>query len=76
MQSVQSVQSVPSVQLSRREVEVLSLVMEGKPSREVAEALFISKRTVDFHLERIYGKLSVSNRIQAFREANRQGLIP
>src|SRR4028118_749087 len=65
-----------AVKLTKREVEVLTLVIEGKSSKEVAEQLFVSKRTVDFHLANIYSKLSVSNRVQAFREATRRGLIP
>lgn len=65
-----------SVKLTKREVEVLTLVIEGKSSKEVAEQLFVSKRTVDFHLANIYDKLNVTNRVQAFREATRRGLIP
>lgn len=65
-----------SVKLTKREIEVLTLVIEGKSSKEVAEQLFVSKRTVDFHLANIYEKLNVSNRVQAFREATRRGLIP
>ncbi len=64
-----------SVKLTRRELEVLSLVVEGKSSKDVADALFVSKRTVDFHLANIYDKLQVSNRVQAFRRATRLGLI-
>jgi DNA-binding CsgD family transcriptional regulator len=63
------------VKLTKREVEVLSLVIEGKSSKEVADQLFVSKRTVDFHLANIYSKLSVSNRLQAFHEATRRGLL-
>ena len=65
-----------SVKLTRRELEVLSLVVEGKSSKDVADTLFVSKRTVDFHLANIYDKLQVSNRVQAFRRATRLGLIP
>lgn len=65
-----------SVKLTKREIEVLTLVIEGKSSKEVADQLFVSKRTVDFHLANIYTKLSVTNRVQAFREATRRGLIP
>ena len=65
-----------SVKLTKREIEVLTLVIEGKSSKEVAEQLFVSKRTVDFHLANIYDKLNVTNRVQALREAMRQGLIP
>jgi len=64
-----------TISLTKREIEVLSLVLEGKSSREVAEALFCSKRTVDFHLARIYGKLQVTNRVQAMRRITVLGLL-
>jgi len=64
------------VRLTKREIEVLTHVIKGKSSREVAEALFVSKRTVDFHLANVYDKLRVSNRVQAYRRATRLGLIP
>ncbi len=63
------------VRLTKREIEVLALVLEGKSSREVAAALYCSKRTVDFHLARIYEKLQVSNRVQAMRRAALLGLV-
>ena len=65
-----------AVKLTKREIEVLTLVIEGKSSKEVADMLYVSKRTVDFHLANIYDKLQVSNRVQAFRRAARLGLIP
>ena len=65
----------PVAKLTRREIEVLTQVMEGKSSREVAEELFVSVRTVDFHLANVYSKLNVSNRVQAFRQATRLGLL-
>lgn len=64
------------VKLTKREIEVLTLVVQGNASKEVADRLFVSKRTVDFHLANIYDKLHVSNRVQAFRRATRLGLIP
>jgi len=64
------------VRLTKREIEVLSLIAQGYSSREAADTLFVSKRTVDFHLANIYDKLQVSNRVQAFRAATRLGLIP
>ena len=63
------------VRLTKREIEVLSLVLEGKSSREVADSLFCSKRTVDFHLARIYDKLQVTNRVQAMHRATMLGLV-
>ncbi len=64
------------IKLTKREIEVLMLVIEGRASKEVADLLYISKRTVDFHLANIYDKLQVTNRVQAFRRAARLGLIP
>ncbi|MBC7806782.1 MAG: response regulator transcription factor [Akkermansiaceae bacterium] len=64
------------IHLTKREVEVLTLVIEGKSSKEVAEHIYISKRTVDYHLANIYKKLDVTNRVQAFREATRRNLLP
>lgn len=64
-----------AVGLTRREIEVLSLVMEGKSSQEIADILVCSKRTVDFHLSKIYDKLQVSNRVQAVRQATALGII-
>ena len=64
-----------NIKLTKREIEVLTLVIEGKASKEVADVLFVSKRTVDFHLANIYDKLKVTNRVQAFRRAMRLGLI-
>lgn len=69
-------QSHRPVRLTKREVEVLSLIAQGYSSKEAADRLFVSKRTVDFHLGNIYEKLEVSNRVQAFRAATRLGLIP
>ncbi len=68
-------QENPTVKLTRRELEVLNLISEGKSSREVAAELVCSKRTVDFHLARIYEKLKVSNRVQAMRRAALLGLV-
>ncbi|MCR4278122.1 MAG: response regulator transcription factor [Candidatus Berkelbacteria bacterium] len=62
--------------LTKRELEVLSLIAEGHSSREAAETLYLSKRTVDFHLSNIYDKLQVNNRVQAFCVATRLGLLP
>lgn len=49
-------------QLSAREREVAMLAAEGIASREIAERLFVSPRTVENHLQRAYVKLGVSNR--------------
>jgi FixJ family two-component response regulator len=52
--------------LSEREREVLARVLEGKSSRQVGEALFISAKTVDFHRARIMQKLGVRSTAELF----------
>jgi DNA-binding CsgD family transcriptional regulator len=61
--------------LSAREVEVLRLVAQGLTNAEVAERLFISSRTVGWHLGYIYRKLGFSSRTEATRFAAEHGLL-
>jgi DNA-binding NarL/FixJ family response regulator len=60
--------------LTRREVEVLSLVAAGGTNRAVAESLFISERTVERHLANIFIKAGVSSRTEAAAYAFKQDL--
>ncbi len=53
--------------LSDREREVLELVLEGKPSRQIGEELCISVKTVEFHRARIMQKLQVRSAAELFR---------
>jgi len=55
----------PKVMLSTREQEVLALISEGKSNKDIAQALFISLRTVKFHVSSILGKLNAKNRTEA-----------
>ena len=64
------------VRLSRREVEVLLLISQGYSSLQVADIMFISKRTVDFHLANTFAKFNVSNRVRAIHIARSMGLLP
>jgi DNA-binding CsgD family transcriptional regulator len=50
-------------QLTAREQEIASLVAAGLSNRQIAEKLFISRRTVDAHLEHIFGKLGITSRV-------------
>ncbi len=54
-------------QLSEREREVLECVLAGQPSRQIAEALFISVKTVEFHRARIMQKLGVRSSAELFK---------
>ena len=60
--------------LTRREVEVLSLLAEGMRNAEIAERLVVSTKTVDHHVSAILRKLEVRNRGEAAAEAARRGL--
>ncbi len=64
-----------TVRISRREVEVLRLLAEGQTDREIAEALFLSTKTVSHHVGRILGDLGVATRTAAAVRAVRYGLI-
>jgi predicted ATPase/class 3 adenylate cyclase/DNA-binding CsgD family transcriptional regulator len=55
--------------LSRRELEVLRLLAEGKTAGEIATQLFISSRTAEHHVQNIYTKIGVSSRVAATRWA-------
>jgi two-component system nitrate/nitrite response regulator NarL len=61
--------------LTRRELEVLLLLVEGLSQPEIAEKLFISPKTVGKHIEHILAKLGVHNRAQAVALAVREELI-
>ena len=61
--------------LVQRELETLTWAARGKTSAEIAEILGLSKRTVDFHIERARGKLGVATRVQAVMKATSGQLI-
>ncbi len=54
--------------ITRREAEVLYLVLQGKGTREVAACLYISTATVQKHLKNIYRKLEVHNKVEALQK--------
>ena len=61
--------------LSRREIEVLRLVADGRSNGEIGEALFISRKTAGVHVTHILDKLGVANRVEAAMAASRLGLL-
>ena len=61
--------------LTPREREVLRRLVEGKTDRQIAEALFVSRRTVTTHTSSLFAKLGVSSRTEAAALAVREGLV-
>lgn len=61
--------------LSRRELEVLTLVAQGLNNRAIAESLFISENTVKNHIRNIHEKLQVHSRMEAVVRAVRDGVL-
>jgi len=60
--------------LTAREQEVLALLSQGLPDREISRRLFISERTVHHHVSAVLAKIGVSSRTAAAREAARMGI--
>lgn len=65
----------PTSKLTRREREVMSLLVEGLTNAQIAECLMLSTVTINAYLRSIYGKLGVSSRTQAMRMVIDQGLL-
>lgn len=63
------------IHLTKREIDVVSLLLEGKTRTEIGKTLGINIGTVNTHLESIYSKLDVHNRVQSFRKATHLSLI-
>ena len=61
--------------LTKREVEILQLVADGKSTTEIASELFISAKTVKIHLASIYEKLDARDRTQAVLTGVRSGIV-
>jgi len=61
--------------LTEREIEVLALLAQGMPNKEIAAHLTISERTAKFHVSSIMGKLGATNRTEAVSLAAQKGLI-
>jgi DNA-binding NarL/FixJ family response regulator len=65
----------PARELSKRELEVLRLIVDGQENATIAAELFISPNTVKSHMASIFQKLGVANRQQASVQALRRGIM-
>jgi DNA-binding NarL/FixJ family response regulator len=61
--------------LTKRERQVLVLMAEGHGNQAIADRLFVSERTVKFHVSAILGKLAAKNRTEAVLTAVKHGLV-
>jgi DNA-binding NarL/FixJ family response regulator len=62
--------------LTKRELDILALLAEGRSNREISRHLFLSEKTVKAHLAAVFRKLGVTNRTQAAMAAVGMGMGP
>ena len=65
----------PSVSLTARETEVLSLLASGRSGKEIAVELSVSLSTVQRHIANVYGKIGARGRVEAAAYAIERGLV-
>jgi DNA-binding NarL/FixJ family response regulator len=68
-------ETIPEDPLSPRESEIVKLIAGGRTSREIADVLVISERTVERHRSNILAKLGLRDRVDLTRSAIRRGLV-
>jgi two-component system, NarL family, response regulator DevR len=65
----------PSSPLSHTQLEILRLIAAGFSNREIASRVHLSENTIKSHVQEIFRKLDVGNRVQAALKASEQGLL-
>ena len=61
--------------LTKRQIEIMSLMDRGLSNQEIGDSLFISKATVKTHLNHLFKVFDVNNRINCLRAAKKAGLL-
>jgi DNA-binding CsgD family transcriptional regulator len=61
----------PTARLTPRELQIAMLLTEGRTTREAASALFLSPKTVEYHLRNIYTKLDIGSRAELAEQLDR-----
>ncbi|MFQ6122010.1 MAG: response regulator [Dehalococcoidales bacterium] len=72
---LRQVEEEPYDRLTDREREILKLIADGHTSREIADMLFVSLKTVQGHRTKIIEKLGIHNRTELIKYAIRKGLV-
>lgn len=67
--------AITDLGLSKRELEVLTLMAAGMSNQQIAERLFVSVNTIKTHLSNVFLKLDVQRRTQAVEKARRMRLV-
>ena len=65
----------PNYELTKREIEILERVVEGKTSSDIGEELFISENTVNTHRRNIHKKLNVNNVVELISKVRKESLL-
>ena len=68
-------ETVPSQDLSERELEILRLAAKGMSNRDIANELFLSRRTVQAHLSNVFRRMGVGSRTEAVLHALTRGWL-
>ena len=66
---------LPGSKPSKAEIEVAKRVALGLSNQDVADEMFLSKRTVDFHLHNLFLRFGVKNRISLLRSMGKEGYL-
>ena len=73
--TIQNKEDKEDIQLTAREIDVLEQLSKGLNYNKIAENLILSSGTVRKHIENIYRKLQVHNKLEAVQKAKRNKLI-
>jgi two-component system NarL family response regulator len=73
--AAQYVQLSTRPELSQRELQILRMVGQGKPNKQIARDLSVEVTTVKGHVKSVFEKLGVRNRTEALAEATRRGMV-
>ncbi|MFX4301578.1 response regulator [Alicyclobacillus tolerans] len=64
-----------ATELTARELEVLHLVAQGMSNKQIASHLYVSERTIHYHISNVLSKLRASSRVEALVRAREEGLL-
>lgn len=70
-----SASSTAAHPFTRREMEVIALMAEGRTNKQIAETLFVSLHTVETHVKNMYSKCDASNKVELIRFGQKIGLL-